>query len=171
MRILLLLSLAINIFLIGVFAGGKFHYRQMPPPPTPSEIAEKGDWMLMPFRHIRQLPPAHREQARAIMEQKLPELRRIQRELQKARNAQIQALSDGNYKSEEFLRDAKKIHELQGQQMQLASQALIEFLDSLPEEERAALLLQMEERRKHHHEMMQRRTLDHDKMMPSPPQK
>ena len=177
-NVVLLASLAVNLFLVGLIAGG--HLFAAKPPPEKPEAAVQSiaddPGLIISRQNVRSLPPEYREQARQLIKAQLPRIRDYDRQIRQARQ-EFNNLSGQETYDEKAVEEAmQKLRGLQFEQQNLVSQTMLDFLAQLPAEERVAMIKRAKERqaeRRHRQkrireEFKRRRDERHDKEAPEP---
>ncbi len=156
-NVVLLASLAINIFLIGLVAGGQLFgggARDQGPGNRPGvDQAMSDPNNILPLRAIQTLPPEHRRVARRTIEAFLPQSRALQEEIAGHRQKTVELLKQSSLDPEEFAATVDAMQAAQFKQQKLTADTIKKVLTDLPDAERIALLIRIEEFRK-----MQRET-------------
>ncbi|WP_306250938.1 periplasmic heavy metal sensor [Parvularcula sp. IMCC14364] len=152
-NLLLLASLAINIFIVGLFIGDKIGNgaeRRGPEgqrPPSAAQWAVAGSNDILPIRSLETLPPDLRQQARRTIRDSLPESRRMQQEIARLRGKVGDALRQPELDTEQFAQAVDALQRKQFEQQQLTAATIQKVLTDLPDAERIALLKRIEEYR------------------------
>lgn len=146
MRLILLVSVGLNVFLLAL-TGGIILPRALEERAAPVAVAPHAAGPLfLPLREARDMPEAYRDQMRAALRKKMPELRALHEELYAARLKTADLMVPENYSREAVLAGIEDIHDIQGRQLVLMSAMLADFLDGLPEEDRAKVLAEIRSR-------------------------
>jgi uncharacterized membrane protein len=163
-NVLLLASLAVNVFLIGLMAGGFLFSdgKQAGPqlrPDGPQHRIERrqGAEFLLPMRQIRDLPQEHREAARALIRERLPEARALRRDVRMVQNEISQLLASDPLDEQALEEALAAVNEKRALQQQHTTETFFLFLKNLPVEERRALLRRMGDERKMHRQKLKRK--------------
>ncbi|MCI5043662.1 MAG: periplasmic heavy metal sensor [Aquisalinus sp.] len=171
-NLLLVASLAVNIFIIGLFVGNHLNNGAMPQgqggpggpdgmrPPTAADWAMAGRNDLLPIRSLETLPPELRQQARDTIRQSLPQSRAMQREIANLRREVAAALAEQTLDEDKLDKAILSLQEKQFEQQRLTATTIQKVLSDLPDAERLVLLERIEEYRQkqrvQHQEMRQR---------------
>ncbi len=145
----MLASLAINIFLIGLIVGGNLPGapKGKPPMPRQEEPARSGLATLnniMPIRALQTLPPEQRQHARATIKEFLPKSRALQVKIAEKRKNLTEVLLAAELNEEELKEAVSSLQELQFEQQRLTADTMAKVLIDLPDAERIALLIRIE---------------------------
>ncbi len=155
-NLLLVASLALNIFILGLFVGNHLnnwaapHGRggpDGPRPPASAEWAMAGSSDLLPIRSLETLPPELRQQARDTIRQTLPQSRAMQREIADLRRQVGAALSEPTLDKDKLDEAILALQEKQFEQQRLTASTIQKVLADLPDAERLTLLKRIEEYR------------------------
>ena len=137
--VLLVVSLAANIFLVGAFSG-----RMLSKPPAPPEIARGGppgfDHPARLMRHADQLSPESREKFRAAIRAGLPEIRAQHARINDLRRAYADALSAEPWDRDKIDAARRNLDAAANARRDLVNRTLIDGLETIAPEERAALI-------------------------------
>lgn len=132
LRTPLILSLAVNLILVGMAAG---HFLLRPPPPSPYQEQR----MDAVEEVAAGLPEDKAVQLREIMGRGNEDVARMREEMKGARDRTTGILGAAEFDAEAYQREVTRLHELRGAMMQRMAQATMEAAAVLNPEERALL--------------------------------
>ena len=153
-NLVLLVSLAVNLFLLGLIAGehltrgerpgsaGEF----APAPPRAGGVGESSD--ILPLRALETLPPDLRREARSIIVARLPESRALRAEIEEHRQQVVRLLIAPDLDEAALEAAVAAMQDAQFRQQKLAAEIIRQVLAGLPDTERIALLVRVEEMRR-----------------------
>lgn len=131
----LVVSLCVNVLVLGAVGG--FMMRQ-----------EQDDFGRVAFRHvIRALPDERREEARDLLEARVPEFRELREEIRAARRETMALLTADPVDQAALRASVERARELTAQRRVLVEDALLEFAANLPAAERRDLADRLAEKR------------------------
>ena len=149
-NIILLVSLTLNVFIIGLIMGGHLFGDRptegKPPPKMVRSIADDPS-LLISRRNISQLPAEYRRQARQMLSGRLPEIREYERKISEARRDMNAILAAEEYDQAAAEEAMQTLRQLQAGQQALVSRTMLDFLAGLPDEERRKIVARAEEQR------------------------
>lgn len=132
LRLPLILSLVLNLLLIGGIAG---HFLLRPPPPPPFEQRS-----LDAVEEVaRRLPEEKAARLRAIMAGATDSIQAQKQAMKEAREKTTDILSAEPFDAGSYRQEVARLHDLRGQMMQHMADATMEAASILNPEERALL--------------------------------
>ena len=149
---ILIVSLLVNLFVIGFIAGGAFGGLKIVR--SGSDIPHP-DWegpppgahiMGSPMRFLAELPPERRDAIREATRGRLKQMRPQFREMRDARTELFAALSEDPIDSERVRAASERLTSLEGDVKRAGHEAILAVLSELTPEERAAALERIGER-------------------------
>lgn len=144
----LAVSLALNVFAAGFFAGRVIGGDREDPAEIANIRGEPDPFALM--RHAHNLPNDAREPFRTAFQEQLPELRSRNRQMRQHRRQLAELIAADEIDRAAVRTMMQKMHELQSAQHAAFSKAFVEAIASLPPEERRALLMKSAHHGPHH---------------------
>ncbi len=147
-NILIIGSLMLNVFLIGIMIGGQINKSPEPrrdSPPPQQEL--RGADQLFPIRALEELPPDLRRQSRSLLRENLKGSRELQGQIAFQRREISELLKADQIDRAAITAAMAEVQSLQAQQQNQIAAAMLSVLEALPDEERAALMAKVEERR------------------------
>ena len=141
LTIALLASLALNVFLAGIFAGRLLSPER--PAPPPHVEAPAGDNPRVMARFARDLPPASRRAFRRALRDSMPDLREQQSEFRSLRRTYYEALNAEDWDRETAEAALTAMQQARDERRALIDQAFLDAFETLSPEERALLLEQI----------------------------
>lgn len=156
MRLALIISLVVNVFLAFAFASGAVfdavtgpghEGRRDGPPPERRQHDGPGPETILSPHSFRFLPEESREAARAQLRTRMPEARDIFREMMGARDEAIALLAADDFDADAYRAASREVDALRDQAHRLMTDTMIDIVAALPTEERQALARDIIERR------------------------
>lgn len=133
LRTPLILSLVINLLMVGLVAGF-FLLRPPPPPPPPQEQT-----LSAVDEVAAQLPEEKATRLRDTMAKAFEEVKEKKKLMKKARNQTTAILRAEQFDPEAYQQEVSRLHALRGEMMQRMANATMEAAAELNPEERALL--------------------------------
>ena len=151
-NIVLFASIVVNVFLIGMIAGGHVQgFRGKPPNPDFSRPDgpphHDGGADFLPLRALETLPPDLRDQARETILASLPEARKLRLEIDEYRAELTTAWKAEVLDPDALSASYNSMLDAQQRQQDLTARTIVKILVDLPNEERVKLMTQVEEYR------------------------
>ncbi len=147
-NILIIGSLMLNVFLIGMLVGGQI---KKTPDPTdhmrPPQYEMRAADQLFPIRALAELPPDLRRQSRSLLRENLKGSRELQGQMAQQRREIALLLKADQIDRAAITEAMAEVQSLQVQQQNQIADAILSVLEALPDQERAALMAKVEERR------------------------
>ena len=134
--IILIVSLAVNVFAGGFIAGRLLSGDRPPGPPIETADAIGGDGPRRMMQFAETLPPPAREAFRSKIRSQLPALRQQQRALRRLRNEMRELVAADEWDRQAIDALAAEMSAAQGRQWSSVYSSYIEAIESLPKEER-----------------------------------
>lgn len=162
---LLIGSLAVNVFAVGYLARdvGKepsWRHERSEPRSDRQRVSRADPWRML--RSIEALPDERRDELRADIRERLPDVRTQWKDARAARAAAFQAMQAEPFDADAARAALERAGALQAEQWKTISDVLVDTLNEMTPEERAVVRTAMTERHKRFHGRHHRRDWKHD---------
>ncbi|GEM_PF-1642587 len=158
---LLVLSVALNVYILGVHSGRLLHgaFPHKPPHHEQTRFAEPESPFRM-LRHAEELSPDSRDKFRDALRAGLPKVREDHQEKRRLRKELGELLSADQLDRQAIEAKMSEIQALETNQRELLNKAFLDALETLSADERRQLLKASDERRAKRRERFKKRMED-----------